>query len=77
MSQDQLNKSKVLDPKVIPRAKRRRFSDEYKLGILEDVDGRGLAAAFTGNAAVGNVGVIHSGASSRSGKICLARCFDK
>ena len=38
MSQDELNKSKVPDPEVIPRAKRRRFSAEYKLRILEEVD---------------------------------------
>ena len=38
MSQDELNKSNVPDPEVIPRAKRRRFSAEYKLRILEEVD---------------------------------------
>ena len=38
MSQDQLNKSNVPDPEVVPRAKRRRFSAEYKLRILEEVD---------------------------------------
>jgi transposase len=38
MSQDELNKSKVPDPEVVPRAKRRRFSAEYKLRILEEVD---------------------------------------
>ncbi len=37
MSQDELNKSKVPDPEVVPRAKRRRFSAEYKLRILEEV----------------------------------------
>ena len=31
MSQDELNKSKVPDPEVVPRAKRRRFSAEYWL----------------------------------------------
>jgi transposase-like protein len=36
MSQDELNKSKVPDPEVVPRAKRRRFSAEYKLRILEE-----------------------------------------
>ena len=38
MSQDELNTSKVPDPEVVPRAKRRRFSAEYKLRILEEVD---------------------------------------
>jgi transposase-like protein len=38
MSQDELNKSKVPDPEVVPQAKRRRFSAEYKLRILEEVD---------------------------------------
>ena len=38
MSQDELNKSQVPDPEVVPRAKRRRFSAEYKLRILEEVD---------------------------------------
>jgi transposase-like protein len=33
-----LNKSKVPDPEVVPQAKRRRFSAEYKLRILEEVD---------------------------------------
>ena len=37
MSQDELNKSKVPDPEVVPRAKRRRFSAKYKLRILEEV----------------------------------------
>jgi transposase len=38
MSQDELNKSNVPDPEVVPRAKRRRFSAEYKLRILEEAD---------------------------------------
>ena len=38
MSQDQQNKSEVPDPEVVPQAKRRRFSAEYKLRILEEVD---------------------------------------
>ena len=38
MSQDELNKSKIPDPEVVPRAKRRRFSAEYKLRILEEVE---------------------------------------
>jgi transposase-like protein len=38
MSQDELNKIDVPDPEVIPRAKRRRFSAEYKLRILKEVD---------------------------------------
>ena len=38
MSQDELNKSKVPDPEVVPRARRKRFSAEYKLRILEEVD---------------------------------------
>jgi transposase len=38
MSQDELNKSKGPDPEVVPQAKRRRFSAEYKLRILEEVD---------------------------------------
>jgi transposase len=38
MSQDELNKSNVPDPEVVPQAKRRRFSAEYKLRILEEVD---------------------------------------
>jgi transposase-like protein len=38
MSQDELNKSKVPDPEVVPRAKRRRFNAEYKLRILEEAD---------------------------------------
>ena len=38
MSQDELNTSKVPDPEVVPQAKRRRFSAEYKLRILEEVD---------------------------------------
>jgi transposase-like protein len=44
MSQDELNKSKIPDPEVVPRAKRRRFSAEYKLRILEEAEacrGRG------------------------------------
>ena len=36
MSQDGLNKSNISDPEVVPRAKRRRFSAEYKLRILEE-----------------------------------------
>ena len=38
MSQDELNKSKIPDPEVVPRAKRRRFSAEYKLRILEEAE---------------------------------------
>jgi transposase len=38
MSQDELNKSNVPDPEVVPRAKRRRFSAEYKLRILEEAE---------------------------------------
>lgn len=38
MSQEELNKTKVPDPEVVPQAKRRRFSAEYKLRILEEVD---------------------------------------
>jgi transposase-like protein len=38
MSQDELNKTEVPDPEVVPRAKRRRFSAEYKLRILEEVE---------------------------------------
>jgi transposase len=38
MSQDELNKSKVPDPEVVPQAKRRRFSAKYKLRILEEAD---------------------------------------
>ncbi len=38
MSQDELNKSNGPDPEVVPRAKRRRFSAEYKLRILEEAD---------------------------------------
>jgi len=38
MSQDELNKSNVPDPEVVPRAKRRHFSAEYKLRILEEVE---------------------------------------
>ncbi len=38
MSQDKLNQSEVPDPEVVPQAKRRRFSAEYKLRILEEVD---------------------------------------
>jgi transposase len=38
MSQDELNKNDLPDPEVVPRAKRRRFSAEYKLRILEEVD---------------------------------------
>jgi transposase len=38
MSQDELNKRQVPDPEVVPQAKRRRFSAEYKLRILEEVD---------------------------------------
>jgi len=38
MPQDELNKTKVPDPQVVPQAKRRRFSAEYKLRILEEVD---------------------------------------
>lgn len=38
MSQDELNKTDVPDPEVVPQAKRRRFSAEYKLRILEEVD---------------------------------------
>jgi transposase len=38
MSQDELNTSKVPDPEVVPRAKRRRFKAEYKVRILEEVD---------------------------------------
>lgn len=38
MSQDGLNKSNISDPEVVPRAKRRRFSAEYKLRILEEAE---------------------------------------
>ena len=38
MSQDEMNKNKLPDPEVVPRAKRRRFSAEYKLRILEEAD---------------------------------------
>jgi len=38
MSQDELNTSNVPDPEVVPRAERRRFSAEYKLRILEEVE---------------------------------------
>ena len=38
MSQDELNKSNIPDPEVVPRAKRRRFSAEYKLRILEEAE---------------------------------------
>ena len=38
MSQDELNKTRVPDPEVVPQAKRRRFSAEYKVRILEEVD---------------------------------------
>jgi transposase len=38
MSQDELNTSKVPDPEVVPRAKRRRFNAEYKVRILEEAD---------------------------------------
>jgi len=38
MSQDELNRSNVPDPEVVPRAKRRRFSAKYKLRILEEVE---------------------------------------
>jgi transposase len=38
VSQDELNKSNVPDPEVVPQAKRRLFSAAYKLRILEEVD---------------------------------------
>jgi transposase len=38
MSQDELNKINVPDPEVVPQAKRRRFSAEYKLRILEEAE---------------------------------------
>ncbi|NCF70020.1 MAG: transposase, partial [Chloroflexi bacterium] len=38
MSQDELNKINVPDPEVVARAKRRRFSAEYKLRILEEAE---------------------------------------
>jgi len=38
MSQDKLNKTNIPDPEVVPRAQRRRFSAEYKLRILDEVD---------------------------------------
>ena len=38
MSQDGLNKSNVPEPEVVPQAKRRRFSAEYKLRILAEAD---------------------------------------
>jgi transposase len=38
MSQDELNKSQVPDPEVVPQAKRRRFNAKYKLRILEEAD---------------------------------------
>jgi len=38
MSQDELNKSNVPDPEVVPRANRRRFNAEYKLRILEEAE---------------------------------------
>jgi transposase-like protein len=38
MSQDEMNKSNVPDSEVVPRAKRRRFSAEYKLRILEEAE---------------------------------------
>ena len=41
MSQDGLNQSNISDPEVVPRAKRRRFSAEYKLRILEEADACG------------------------------------
>jgi hypothetical protein len=40
MSQDELSKRNMPDPEVIPQAKRRRFSTEYKLRILEEADAR-------------------------------------
>jgi transposase-like protein len=38
MSQDELNKNNLPDPEVVPRAKRRHFSAEYKLRILEEAE---------------------------------------
>jgi transposase len=38
MSQDELNKSNIPDPEMVPRAKRRRFNAEYKVRILEEAD---------------------------------------
>jgi transposase len=38
MFPEEPNKTKVPDPEVVPQAKRRRFSAEYKLRILEEVD---------------------------------------
>ena len=38
MSQDELNKSEVPNPEVVPQAKRRRFNAKYKLRILEEAD---------------------------------------
>jgi len=36
MSQDELSKSKVPDPEVVPPARRRRFNAGYKSRILEE-----------------------------------------
>ena len=38
MNQDEPVGNKVPSPEVLPRAKRRRFSAEYKLRILEEAD---------------------------------------
>jgi transposase-like protein len=38
MSQDELNKSNIPDPEVVPRARRRRFSAAYKLRILAEAE---------------------------------------
>ncbi len=38
MNQDEPIRNKIPNPEVLPRAKRRRFSAEYKLRILEKAD---------------------------------------
>lgn len=38
MTQNQGIKSQVVDPEVVPRAKRRKYTAEYKLRIVEEAD---------------------------------------
>ena len=38
MNQNETTRNQVPDPEVVPQARRRRFSAEYKLRILQEAD---------------------------------------
>jgi transposase len=40
MSRNEIAQTGIPDPEVVPTAKRRRFSAQYKLRILEEADTR-------------------------------------